>query len=220
MASRRGEVLRWAERLPPDVAALPEVRLAIGWAQTLSYQPGAAMKTLAPLAAATDPQVRYEADLIEASLALYEDDHARVDALLGRWGDAPAGASAQMQQIYATLLTYVMVERGESARARYLQERAAAVDGRVITGMASHSGELVTGLSHLREARPRLAEPACARHSRARRPRPGAAAPPPARSPRFTVPRCGRRTGATKPSRCWRIGSTSSSAPARPRSSR
>ena len=158
MASRRGEVLRWAERLPPDVATLPEVRLAIGWAQTLSYQPGAAMKTLAPLAAATDPQVRYEADLIEASLALYEDDHARVDALLGRWGDAPAGASARMQQIHTTLLTYVLVERGESARARYLQERATTVDGRVTTGMASHSGELVIGLSHLREARPRLAD--------------------------------------------------------------
>ena len=42
MTSRRGEVLRWAERLPPDVAALPEVRLGIGWAQTLSYQTRAA----------------------------------------------------------------------------------------------------------------------------------------------------------------------------------
>ena len=158
MASRRGEVLRWAERLPPDVAALPEVRLAIGWAQTLSYQPGAAMKTLAPLAAATDPQVRYEADLIEASLALYEDDHGRADALLRRWADAPAGASARMQQIHGNLLAYMMVERGEAARARYLQERATAVDGRVIAGMASHAGELVIGLSHLREARPRLAD--------------------------------------------------------------
>ena len=129
MTSRRGEVLRWAERLPPDVAALPEVRLGIGWAQTLSYQTRAAMKTLAPLAAATNPQVRYEADLIEASLAIFEDDHDRMDALLRRWGDAPAGASARLHQIHANVLAYMMVERGESARARYLQESATSVDG-------------------------------------------------------------------------------------------
>ena len=158
MTSRRGEVLRWAERLPPDVAALPEVRLGIGWAQTLSYQTRAAEETLASLAAATDPQIRYEADLIEASLAIFKDDHDRMDALLRRRGEAPAGASAQLQQIHANVLAYVMIERGESARARYVQESAAAIDGPVITGLASHSGELVIGLSHLWNAQPLLAD--------------------------------------------------------------
>ena len=158
MTSRRSEVLRWAERLPPDVAALPEVRLGIGWAQALSYQTRAAMNTLAPLAAATDPQVRYEADLIEASLAIFEDDHDRMDALLRRWGGAPAGASARLHQIHANVLAYMMVERGESARARYLQESATSVDGQGTKGLASHSGELVIGLSHLRNAQPLLAD--------------------------------------------------------------
>ena len=51
-----------------------------------------------------------------------------------------------------------MIERGESARARYVQESAAAVDGQVITGLASHSGELVIGLSHLWNAQPLLAD--------------------------------------------------------------
>ena len=219
MASRRGEVLRWAERLPPDVAALPEVRLAIGWAQTLSYQPREAMKTLEPLAGATDPQIRYEADLIEASLALYEDDHTRVDALLGRWVDAPAGASARIQQMHTTLLTYVLVERGESARARYLQERATAVDGRVTTGMASHAGELVIGLSHLREAQPRLADaslrPALAR-AEAATGRRGSAACTLAAVRGAALWAQDRRDEAES---VLAIGSTSSSAPGRPRSS-
>jgi LuxR family maltose regulon positive regulatory protein len=201
MSSRRGEVLRWAERLPPDVAALPEVLLGIGWAQTLSYQPRAAMTTLATLAAATDPQVRYEADLIEASLAIFDDDHGRADALLRRWGDAPAGASARIQQMHTTLLTYVMVERGESARARYLQERATAVDA-ARPGLASTPASCHRPVT---SARPRSLMPALpGARARLRR----AAHRCPARR-RSRVRRCGRRTGVTKPSRCSRIGSTS-----------
>jgi LuxR family maltose regulon positive regulatory protein len=155
---RVGEVLAWAERLPPEVTAQPQVRLAVGWAQALSYQHGAAAETVSPLVVDPDPQVRFEVDLIRATLAVYLDDPGQAERLVERWTSDVAAPTGPTRQVHANVTAYVLVERGESERARYLQSQARQMARQDNEGLAAGFGDLIVGISYLREARPRLAE--------------------------------------------------------------
>ena len=157
-AGRFGEVLGWVERLPGDVLSQPEVRLAIAWAQALSYRPRAAAETLAGLACETEPQIRYEADLILAAVGIYTDDHRRAEDLLRSWGDPLSAANPRMRQIHVNIPSYVLAERGETARARYQQAQVQGAGGTDAADISLFFGETIVGLSHLRDAQPRLAE--------------------------------------------------------------
>jgi LuxR family transcriptional regulator, maltose regulon positive regulatory protein len=156
-SGRIGEVLGWAERLPAESVALAQSRLALAWAQALCYQFSAAAATLAAIEAADEPRDRYEADLIHAVCALYADDHRRAEALLERWGEGLSVATAQVRQTHVNCISYLFLERGDAARARYLQEQARRLEGRPEHDIATHMGETIVGLTYLREGQPRRA---------------------------------------------------------------
>jgi LuxR family maltose regulon positive regulatory protein len=155
MSGHSAEVLGWAERLPANVLLLPEVRLAVGWAQVQTHAP---LTTLAALEAEADPRIRYEADLIHAVVAVYADELDRAGALLDRWGDGMSTANTAMRQVHVNVTSYVLLDRGDSARACYLQSRVSSHGGAGGADVPSTYGELVVGLSHLRDAQPRLVD--------------------------------------------------------------
>jgi LuxR family transcriptional regulator, maltose regulon positive regulatory protein len=152
------EVLAWVDRLPPDVLELEQVRRAAAWAQTLSYQPAAAERNLRALHASADAAVRYEADMIQAALAVYADDLDRVDTLLRPWEDLSPIADPTLRQIHTNLSSYVLLDRGEPERARYQQALARADTSAETITLPTIHGDFVVGMSYLYEARPRLAE--------------------------------------------------------------
>jgi len=156
-AGRFGEVLGWAERMPADVLATPAARLAIAWAQALSYQFAAAEESVACIGAMADPEVRYEADLILAARALWADDFGRADVLLRRWGDGLSAADARVRQAHLNIVSYMLVGRGDGARARYVQQQARNSPVNDAPDVASYFVNLVLGLSHLWDAQPTLA---------------------------------------------------------------
>jgi LuxR family maltose regulon positive regulatory protein len=151
------EVLAWAEKLPPNIASHADTALAIGWAQTLSYLPGAAADTVRHLVAAKSEDVRYEAGLIVAVNALYADDPGRAAKIMhGLKGSSLANAE-RWRQIHANVVTYILIEGGEAERARHLQSLARHNDDES-ADLAQWHGDFIVALSYLHEARPRLAE--------------------------------------------------------------
>jgi LuxR family transcriptional regulator, maltose regulon positive regulatory protein len=158
LAGHIAAVLAWVDRLPPDVLALEQVRRAAAWAQTLSYEPVAAERNLCALHASADAAVRYEADLIQAALAVYADDLDRVETLTRPWEEAPPTADSTLRQIHTNLTSYVLLDRGEPERVRYQQALARADTSAEALTLPTIHGDFAVGMSYLNEARPRLAE--------------------------------------------------------------
>ena len=152
------EVLNWARLLPGEVLTLPRVRLAIGWAAALSYQPKAALEHVDALAVDGSPETLFEANLIRAAIALWADDLSRARTIVAPWGDDSPFDYAELRQIHANIASYLMLEEGEPERARYRQGLLLASRTGAERPMPSIHGALVVGLSHLIEARPRLAD--------------------------------------------------------------
>jgi LuxR family maltose regulon positive regulatory protein len=151
------EVLSWAEKLPPEIAARPEVTLAIGWVQTVSYLPGA-VDNVRRLASSKNKDVRYETAMIMAVNALYADEPDRAETLLHEWDDSPQAKADRWRQIHANVATIILVERGESERARYQQSLARQTGDDANAEASPWYGDFIVALSYLHEARPRLAE--------------------------------------------------------------
>jgi LuxR family maltose regulon positive regulatory protein len=102
--------------------------------------------------------VRYEADLIEAAVAVYADDLDRVDTLLRPWNDRTPTADPTLRQIHTNLTSYVLLDEGEPERARYQQSLARADASTEPLDLPTIHGEFAVGMSYLYEVRPRLAE--------------------------------------------------------------
>jgi LuxR family maltose regulon positive regulatory protein len=160
MAGNIAGVLAWVDRLPSEVLSLEQVRRAAAWAQTLSYQPAAAENNLCALHASADAAVRYEADMIQAALAVYADDLDRVDTLLRPWADPSPIVDPTLRQIHTNLTSYVLLDRGEPERARYQQALARADTPAGTLRLPTVHGDFAVGMTYLHEARPRLAEQA------------------------------------------------------------
>ena len=149
------EVLTWAERLPPEVIALPRVRLAVGWANALSYQPKAALEHVSELGADESAEVRFEGNLIRATIAIYADELDLARQVIEPWGDESPFDERLLRQIHANIASYLMLEQGEAERARYRQAISRTEGDRT---MPQIHGAMAVALSYLHEGRPRLAE--------------------------------------------------------------
>jgi LuxR family transcriptional regulator, maltose regulon positive regulatory protein len=158
LAGNFAEVLAWAGRLPSSILGLPRVGLAIARAYGMSYQPAAALRQLASIAADRDPDVRFERDLFHAGLAVYADDLETAQALLDALGEPDPVGHELLHLMYANAMSYLEIEAGETERARHRQAAArTAVTGSDHIFPTIHS-ELALALSYLREGRPRLTE--------------------------------------------------------------
>jgi LuxR family maltose regulon positive regulatory protein len=158
---RMAEILAWAERLPPEVMDLPLVRLAIAWAQTLSYQPAAGLQTVLPLASAQDRDLRMHVAMIRAATAIYADDAEAAEQFLEPWqAEVMPTGELRIGQVYANELSYVMLWRGELEQLRYVQAVARQAEPQDLLDLSTGHGAYVIALSYLQEAKPRLAEQA------------------------------------------------------------
>ncbi len=156
------EVLAWAERLPASVLALPRVGLAIARAYGMSYQPAAALRQLASIAAEGDPDVRFERDLFQAGLSVYADDLETAQALLDALGEPEPVGHELLYLMHANAMSYLDLEAGETERLRQRQAAARAAVAVSNEIFPTIHGDLALALSYLREGRPRLAEQAAA----------------------------------------------------------
>jgi LuxR family maltose regulon positive regulatory protein len=152
------EVLAWAERLPPEVIAQPTVRLGIAWANALSYQREAALHQVDALGNDVSDEVKFERDMIRAVLAIYADDLELAARALEPWGDESPFGRVTLRQSHANIAAYLMIEKGDTERARYRQALLHASRTEGSFAMPQVHGDMTVALSYLAEGRPRLAE--------------------------------------------------------------
>ena len=160
LSGHLAEVLEWAQRLPPAIRALPRVELAIARAHGMSYQPASTLRLLKRLAAAPDPDVSVERELLRAGLAIYADDLETAQSLVDALGAPEPAGHELLHLMHANVASYLDVEAGETERAR---QRQAAVRAAVAAPegiFPTIHGDLALALSYLREGRPRQAEEA------------------------------------------------------------
>jgi LuxR family maltose regulon positive regulatory protein len=157
LAGNLAEVLAWAARLPPEILSLPRVGLAIARAHAMSYRPAPALRQLASLDA-TDPDIRFERDLIHAGLSVYADDLETAQSLVDALGEPEPVGHELLHLMHANAVSYLEIEAGETERARHRQAAARATVAPSEGIFPSIHGDLALALSYLREGRPRLTE--------------------------------------------------------------
>ncbi|MCW5119786.1 LuxR C-terminal-related transcriptional regulator [Burkholderia cenocepacia] len=158
---RINDVLDWLALLPDtELDKRPTLRIAVAWALALGERHVEAQRQIAGILAddGTPAAMRYECALILSAAAYYADEIDRFVALFEPWADFTPPAATWLAQMHANRLSARAIIVGEPAQARRFQQAAPRGETAAGFGYVARWGELITGLSYLREGQIRLAD--------------------------------------------------------------
>ncbi|WP_448166100.1 LuxR C-terminal-related transcriptional regulator [Burkholderia cepacia] len=158
---RINDVLDWLALLPDaELDKRPTLRIAVAWALALGERHVEAQRQIAGILAdtGTPAAMRYECALILSAAAYYADEIDRFVELFEPWADFTPPAATWLAQMHANRLSARAIIVGEPAQARRFQHAAPRGETAAGFGYVARWGELITGLSYLREGQVRLAD--------------------------------------------------------------
>jgi LuxR family maltose regulon positive regulatory protein len=155
-------VLKWIDRLPPsELQRRPALWTAGAWSLALTNRRQEAEKIVDYILSEPGADVgqRFEAALIAAAAALYDDQPERFMQAVEPWIEHPPQAiDERIARIYKNILGIVSFYRWEIGKARHFWVQAAHVGPSEPADYASGFAEVGIGLSYLWEGQIVLAE--------------------------------------------------------------
>ncbi len=158
------EARDWLARLPSEaVASDVDLRITAGWIMALGDRPAQALDSARALAndPSAPPPVKFEAALVGATAAAYEDRPGIMAALLERWREPPANPRDPVDTlVHPNLLALLALFEGRTDKVLRLEAHLPArLENRSLLITFSF-GRLIVGLSHLWEGNAYKAEAA------------------------------------------------------------
>ena len=147
------EAREWLKRVPDEALARDvDLRIASGWVMALGDRPVQALEIARELALDTvaPPPVRFEAALVGATAASYEDRPGVAAAMLETWKDPPTEVKDPIDTLaHANLLSLLALFDGDTETVRRLQAHVPARIGNRSLLIGHCFGRMIVGLSHL-----------------------------------------------------------------------
>jgi len=147
------EAREWLQRVP-DEAFVGDVdlRIASGWIMALGDRPAQALDMARELARdpGAPPPVQFEAALVGASAAHFQDRPGIAAAMLDRWKDPPASLRDPVDApVHANILALLALFEGDTDKVRRLEAHLPARLENKSLLIALSFGRMIVGLSHL-----------------------------------------------------------------------
>jgi LuxR family maltose regulon positive regulatory protein len=148
-----GEAREWLERVPKETIARDvELQLASGWIMALGDRPAQALEVASEIARCpgVTQQVQFEAALIGACAAYFEDRPGIAAAMLSRWPKPPSSLKDPVHAVaYANCEAMIALYAGDTDQVRRLEAHLPPrlENKSVLMGLAL--GRVIVGLSHL-----------------------------------------------------------------------
>ena len=147
------EAREWLERVPNDALAQDvDLRIASGWIMALGDRPAQALEIASELARDPDasPQVQFEAALVGAAAAVFEDRPGIAAAMLSQWKDPPASFRDPIHAVaHANNLALLALFDGDTDKVRRLEAHLPARLQNKSLLLALSFGRMIVGMSHL-----------------------------------------------------------------------
>ena len=147
------EAREWLQRVPDEaIAADVDLRIASGWIMALGDRPAQALAMASELARdpGAPPPVQFEAALVGATAAHFQDHPGIAAAMLEQWKDPPASPrDAVDAPVHANILALLALFEGDTDKVRRLEAHLPARLENKSLLIALSFGRMIVGLSHL-----------------------------------------------------------------------
>lgn len=158
---RLGVISEWISLLPSTMLdKRPRLLLAGAWALALSQRDEEAEKQVKRILAqpATNDEIRCECALILSGAAFFADDPDRASALHRPWVDKPPTWNARLRQIHANRTAFCILNEGNPALARKLQQQASLRSVNELSSYLELWGEFHIAMTYVWEIQMQPAE--------------------------------------------------------------
>ena len=158
---RLGVISEWISLLPSTMLdKRPRLLLAGAWALALSQRDEEAERQVERILAqsATNDEIRCECALILSGAALFADDPDRASALHRPWVDKPPTWNASLRQIHANRTAFCILNEGNPALARKLQQQASLCSVNELSSYLELWGEFHIAMTYVWEIQMQPAE--------------------------------------------------------------
>ena len=147
------EAREWLDRVPADALERDvDLRIAAGWVMALGDRPAQALDIARELARdpGAPPPVQFEAALVGATAAHFQDRPGIAAAMLDRWKDPPTSFRDPVDAVvYPNILALLALFEGDTDKVRRLEAHLPARLENKSSLIALSFGRMIVGLSHL-----------------------------------------------------------------------